>query len=90
MIILVDFTDKTSTQKGTPLNRANMMAIQGFENVEITFVDGYLVETNTTNGVSRKIKVVPHESITEIIVSSTGTSTKTTRLNNSGFVTTIE
>jgi hypothetical protein len=27
---LVDFIDKTSEQNGTPINRENMMAIQGF------------------------------------------------------------
>lgn len=29
---MVNFIDGTSSAKGTPLNRANMMAVQGFEN----------------------------------------------------------
>lgn len=30
-----DFIDKTSEQSGTPINRENMMAIQGFSNCDI-------------------------------------------------------
>lgn len=29
---MVDFIDKTSEQAGTPINRENMMAVQGFSN----------------------------------------------------------
>lgn len=42
-----DFIDKTSTQSGTPINRDNLMAIQGFEASTTTFnSDGSIVETN--------------------------------------------
>lgn len=33
--ILKDFIDKTSEQSGTPINRENMMAVQGFSNCNI-------------------------------------------------------
>ena len=29
---MIDFIDKTSVQNGTPINRENLMAIQGFSN----------------------------------------------------------
>lgn len=32
---MIDFIDKTSEQNGTPINRENMMAIQGFSNCDI-------------------------------------------------------
>lgn len=45
---MVEFIDKTADQSGTPLNRANMMAIQGFEALETNFVnDNTIIETNS-------------------------------------------
>lgn len=44
---MINFLDKTSTQKGTPLNRANLMAMQGFEAKTTVFnSDGSITETN--------------------------------------------
>lgn len=44
---MIDFIDKTNTQSGTPLNRASMMAIQGFIGKKVEFLDsGEIVETN--------------------------------------------
>ena len=34
-----DFIDKTSTQSGTPINRDNLMALQGFDTLSIR-IDG--------------------------------------------------
>lgn len=45
---MIEFIDKTNDTNGTPLNRANMMGIQGFEDSELTFNDdGSIVETNS-------------------------------------------
>lgn len=44
---MVDFKDKTSEESGTPINRENMMAIQGF--VDMTTekqADGSILQTN--------------------------------------------
>jgi hypothetical protein len=42
-----EFIDETSTVDGTPINRANLMAIQGFLTKDIEFKeDGSIVETN--------------------------------------------
>ena len=44
---MIDFIDKTNTQSGTPLNRASMMAIQGFVGKKVEFLDtGVIKETN--------------------------------------------
>ena len=32
---MIDFIDKTSEQNGTPINRENLMAMQGFSNCDI-------------------------------------------------------
>lgn len=43
-----EFIDKTSENSGTPINRANLMAIQGFIGVKYTYGDsGEIIETNS-------------------------------------------
>lgn len=43
-----DFIDTTSEKQGTPINRVNLMAMQGFVSSTITFNnDGSIVETNS-------------------------------------------
>lgn len=49
---MVDFIDKLGLQSGTPLNRANLMAIQGFEAITLTKPNANTwVETNSTGDV---------------------------------------
>ena len=44
---MIEFVDKTSEQAGTPLNRKNMMALQGFFENTLTFNnDGTITEVN--------------------------------------------
>lgn len=44
---MIEFIDKTSAQDGTPINRAAMMAIQGFVAQTTTFnADGSITQTN--------------------------------------------
>lgn len=44
---MIEFVDKSSTQAGTPINRANLMAIQGFVAKTTVFnADGSITETN--------------------------------------------
>ena len=38
-IKLKEFIDKTSEQDGTPINRENLMAIQGFDNNNVDIVE---------------------------------------------------
>ena len=45
--MLIEFIDETAEKQGTPLNRANMLAVQGFLAVETVFNnDGSITETN--------------------------------------------
>lgn len=49
---MIDFIDKTSEQNGTPINRENMMAIQGMENSNVDIVenaDGSITVTEAYN-----------------------------------------
>lgn len=44
---MIDFIDKTSEQNGTPINRENLMAMQGFIASNTVFNgDGSITETN--------------------------------------------
>ncbi len=44
-----EFIDETIANEGTPINRANMMAIQGFVGKEIVFNDDdSIIETNSS------------------------------------------
>jgi hypothetical protein len=44
---MIEFIDKTGENSGTPLNRKNMMSLQGFEAVKTTFnADGSITEEN--------------------------------------------
>ena len=44
---LIEFIDKTTEQNGTPINRENLMAMQGFiANNTVFNADGSITETN--------------------------------------------
>ena len=45
---MVDFKDKTSEENGTPINRQNLMAIQGYQGEVVTF-GNTIVKTNDKN-----------------------------------------
>lgn len=36
---MIDFIDKTSEQNGTPINRENLMAMQGFDESNVSIVE---------------------------------------------------
>lgn len=74
---MIDFIDKTNEQDGTPINRENLMAMQGFiANNTIFNADGSITETNSKGEV---LTTVFNEdgSITEIFMGEK-TITKTT------------
>ena len=44
---MIEFIDKTTEQNGTPINRENLMAMQGFiANNTVFNADGSITETN--------------------------------------------
>ena len=82
---MIDFIDKTSEQSGTPLNRDNMMAMQGFIASNTVFnADGSITETNS-KGEKLTTKFNSDGSITETFVGEK-TITKTTKFNTNGSI----
>lgn len=60
-----EFIDKTSEQSGTPINRANLMAMQGFIANNIVIENGNLIQTNK-DGESLIVQMADDGSIIEI------------------------
>ena len=82
---MIDFIDKTSEAKGTPLNRKNLMAMQGFVGMAITFNSaGNIVERNS-EGQTKTTIFNADGSITERFVGEK-TITKTTTFNKDGSI----
>lgn len=85
---MIEFIDKTTTQGGTPINRANLMAIQGFVAKTTVFNDdGSITETNEKN---ETLTTVFNDdgSITETFKGSK-TITKKTSFNSDGSITEV-
>lgn len=84
---MIEFIDKTSTQNGTPINRANLMAIQGFVAKTTVFnSDGSITETNG-KGETLTTRFSTN-TITETFV-GTKTIVKTTTFNSDGSITEV-
>lgn len=82
---MIDFIDKTSEQNGTPINRENLMAMQGFQAKTTVFNnDGSITETNE-DGHTLTTVFNSDNSITETFVGEK-TITKTTTFNSDGSI----
>lgn len=82
---MIDFTDKTATQSGTPLNRKNLMAIQGFQTKTTKFSsDGSIVESYQ-NGGEKTTKFNPDGSVT-INFTNIKSVTEIIKFNSDGSV----
>ena len=88
---MIEFIDKTTEQAGTPINRENMMAIQGFENNNVSMTENEggsitVVDTND-DGQILTVNVIENEdgstTITETF-SGKKTIIKTTTINSEG------
>lgn len=65
---MVEFIDKTTERDGTPINRVNMMAVQGFQPSTISFnADGSITETNK-DGHTLTTRFLADGSITQTLV----------------------
>jgi hypothetical protein len=85
---MIEFVDKTLTQVGTSINRAKLMAMQGFvANTTVFNSDGSITETN---GKSETLTTTFNSdgSITETFVGSK-TITKTTSFGQDGKITEV-
>ena len=82
---MIEFIDKTSSQSGTKINRANLMAMQGFVAKTTTFnADGSITEKNA-NGETLTTIFNSDGTITERFVGQK-TITKTTTFNANGTI----
>lgn len=82
---MLEFVDKTTQQSGTPINRANLMAIQGFVgNTTVFNSNGSITETNS-KGETLTTVFNSDGSITETFVGSK-TIVKTTSFDASGKI----
>lgn len=80
-----EFIDRSATNTGTPINRANLMAIQGFISQTVSFKnDGSIVESNSL-GEKKTTVFNSNGTITETFVGEK-TITKTTTFNNNGSI----
>lgn len=81
-----EFVDKTTSVAGTPINRATLMAMQGFIAQTITFnSDGTITETNGS-GETLTTKFNTNGTITETF-KGTKTIVRTTTFNSNGTIT---
>ena len=88
---LKDFIDKTNEQNGTPINRENMMAVQGFENNNVDIVENEdgsttVTEVNNDNHILTVNVIENEDGSTTIVETFVGdkTITKTTTINADG------
>lgn len=85
---MIEFIDKTTTVSGTPINRANLMAIQGFQAQTTVFnTDGSITQTNAANQ-TLKTTFGTDGSITETFTGDK-TITKKTTVNSDGSITEV-
>lgn len=83
-----EFIDKTSEQNGTPINRANLMAIQGFIGLTVSYgYNGEIIETNS-NGETLTTVKNQDGSYTQTFVGEK-TIIKTTTFNADGTITEV-
>lgn len=84
---MVDFIDKTSEQSGTPINRKNLMAMQGFQAKTTVFKDNTITETSA-DGQKLITTFNDDGSITEKFIGEK-TIIKTTTFDSDGNVTEV-
>ena len=82
---MIEFIDKTVNENGTPINRFNLMALQGFISSTINFKDDVSIEEVNANGETKITTVNDDGSITETFVGKK-IITKTTHFRENGMV----
>ena len=83
---MIEFIDKTTSRSGTRINRATLMAMQGFVGTTYTLnTNGSITETNSS-GHKLTTTFNADGSITEKFV-GTSTITKKTTINKNGTIT---
>ena len=88
---MIDFIDKTNEQSGTPINRQNMMAIQGFQAKTITAnADGSVMTCIVVDDNGNSLITTFDDNNAQIVETFTGEKvvTKTTSQKN-GIITEV-
>lgn len=80
-----EFIDETAEKQGTPINRKNMMSVQGFTNQTTTFNDDGSVLQINSDGQRLTTTFNSDGSITETFVGEK-TITKKTIFNSDGSI----
>ena len=86
---MIEFIDKTDETNGTPLNRANMMAIQGFQNKIITFHTNGNITEQTPDGSEMYIIEFNSDGSIHEVFSGKSHIDKTTIFNLDGSITEV-
>lgn len=88
---MIDFIDKTSEQNGTPINRENMMALQGFVASTTVFQsDGTILQTNANTGHHLWTQFQDDGSIKQVFKGTNNKYiSKTTTFNANGSITEV-
>lgn len=85
---MIEFIDKTSERNGTPINRENLMAIQGLIGTTFSYgANGEIIETNSKGETLTTIKN-EDGSYTQVFVGEK-TITKTIKFNEDGSITEV-
>lgn len=85
---MIEFIDKTSEQSGTPINRENLMALQGFVSVNTTFNKDESITEINSKGETLTTVFNEDGSITETFIGEK-TITKKTTFNEDGSITEV-
>ena len=83
---MIEFIDKTATQSGTPINRVNLLAIQGFVAKTTVFESNRIIETN---GKEETLTTVFSDNIITETFKGKYTITKTTTFDAEGNITEV-
>ena len=85
---MIEFVDKTQETNGTPLNRENLMALQGLISNDISFSEDGSVVTETNEKGQTKTTTFSKNQIIEVFVGEK-TITKTTTFNADRSITEV-
>ena len=80
---MIDFIDKTTEQAGTPINRENLMGIQGYQNEDVNFGDT-ITKTNS-KGETETITFSGNQIIKTFVGVGGKTITQTITFANNGY-----
>ena len=79
-----EFIDETTEKEGTPINRSNLMAIQGYQGETVIFGENSIVKTNS-NGEVETILFQENQIVKTF--SGEKTITLKTTFNDTGYIT---